>query len=77
MPLMAEKKKGSSRKQPSRSGSSLHVYINPTIRAALDRFVESQRLRPSITDVVELALTQFLEREGCWPHDPTDSESDD
>lgn len=36
----------------------------------MDRFIESQRLKPSKTDLVELALREFLEREGHYGDTP-------
>ena len=50
--------------KPSRTGRSIHVYVDPAIADALDRFMESQRLPPSMTSVVELALKSFLKGEG-------------
>lgn len=52
--------------KPSRTGRSIHVYVDPEIAEALDRFMESQRLPPSMTSVVELALKSFLKGEGFW-----------
>lgn len=50
-----------------RSGSALNVRIDPAVRQALDDFIESQRLPSTLTDAVELALTEFLKTEGFWP----------
>ncbi len=58
----------SGRKKPNRSSVSLHVYINPALRVALDAAVEgSPRPRASITEHVEVALERYLEGIGFWP----------
>lgn len=74
MLLMADKK-NDGKKSPNRTGTSLHVYIDPDLRSALKRFIDAQRLKSSITDVVELALGQFLEQEGFWL--PKDADGSD
>jgi hypothetical protein len=70
--IMAEKKKtGRPRKfsevEGKRSTSSLNLGIDPAIREAIDRFIAAQRLKPSLTEVTELAFREFLEREGFPP----------
>jgi hypothetical protein len=56
-----------SRKPAKRRGVSLHIYLDPKVHARLLRFAAAQRIPPSNTDVVELALGEFLDREGV-PH---------
>jgi hypothetical protein len=50
-----------------RSGTSVHVYIDPLVNAALTEYIASQVFRPSKTAVLELALREHLERAGFWP----------
>ena len=55
-------------RKPVRTSVSLHVYIVPAIRDALDRYVEADSR--SITSAVELALKKFLTEKGFWPPPP-------
>lgn len=52
-------------RKPNRTGVSLHVYIDPTLRAALDVLLE--RDRRSLTTEVSVALEMLLKNKGLWP----------
>jgi len=53
--------------KPNRNGQALNVWLPDEIINALERFREAQRVKPSKTDTVEVALTEFLTREGFPP----------
>jgi hypothetical protein len=72
MPGMARKTTsgpGSSGPQPGprRRGHSVMAWVDADIFASLHEFIAAQRVPPSITNVVELALQEFLQREGHYP----------
>lgn len=48
----------------------VQIYPTADLRRALVNFVEAQRLKPSVSDVGELALQEFLQREGFYPPPP-------
>ncbi len=66
MTLMAEKKKTPASKKPQRSGKPINVWLPEELHVALEAFRKAQRVKPALTDVVELALQEFLQREGHW-----------
>jgi hypothetical protein len=82
MPLMANKRgknnKGSKpagdaeSKKGKRTGVSLHVYIGPALREAMDKLIE--RDRRSLTTEVEMALENHLKEKGLWPPKPAEDE---
>ena len=51
----------------TRSGRNITLNIAPDIHESLNLFMEAQRVRPGRTDTVELALQEFLSREGFYP----------
>lgn len=53
------------KKKARRTGKSLHVWINPSLRDTLDRMAE--RSRRSVTTEVEIALEEYLAKQGLWP----------
>lgn len=65
---MSEPKKQGRKKMPrtqdppKRAGVSLHVYIPPELRRRLDRYIDGERLHPTYTTIVRLALEEFLSR---------------
>lgn len=61
----------------TRTGVPLQIYVGKDTRAAMLQFIEAQRLRTTITDVGELAIQEFLRREGFWPYDPKRKHDDD
>lgn len=65
------KEKPGGDKKPQRTGRPINVWVPLALHAALERFISAQRVSPKITDVVELALQEFLQREGHWPPKPT------
>jgi hypothetical protein len=53
---------------PKRNGMQINVWVAPEIYAAMQRFRDSKLpFRPTKTDVVENALSEFLIREGFSP----------
>jgi hypothetical protein len=58
---------GGGSKKPNRNGVPINFWIPDDLHAALQAFRSAQRVKPSQTDVVELALQEFLQREGFWP----------
>lgn len=62
MILMAKKKT-----TPKRYGDNITVWIDSTVRKAVDHFVEGHEPKTTLTACVELALKEFLERRGQWP----------
>jgi|GEM_PF-5072523 len=54
-------------KKPQRTGKAVNVWIPLDLHAAMIDFIQSQRVEPKVTDVVELALQEFLQRENHWP----------
>ena len=58
-------------KRPAkRKGIPLQVYVDKDTRAALKQFLDEQRLAATLTDTSELAIQEFLRREGFWPYNP-------
>jgi hypothetical protein len=56
--------------KPKRTGTPLQIYVSKDTRAAIEQFIDQQRLPTTITDLGELAIQEFLSREGYWPYDP-------
>jgi hypothetical protein len=54
--------------KPNRSGKAVNIWVGMDVYAALERFRSAQKpFKPTKTDVVELALIEFLKREGFPP----------
>jgi hypothetical protein len=60
------------RKPPQRTGKSLYVYLDPSLRNALDALAD--RTRRSVTPELAMALEEHLKEAGLWP--PPASEED-
>lgn len=61
---------------PQREGKPVNVWVADDIYEALENFRESKApYRPTKTDVVEVALQEYLKREGFYP--PADSSAKD
>lgn len=58
---------GTASKKPNRTGKSIQAYIDPEVRDAVDDYIESNELQPTLTTVLELALKEFLAKRGGWP----------
>lgn len=58
-----------------RSGEAMSMRIDQKLRWTIDAFIDSQRLKPSITDLIELALQEFFKTEKFpiqqEPYEPT------
>ena len=50
-----------------RYGANITVWVDPTVKKAVLELVESHEPKTTLTGVVELALKEFLERQGKWP----------
>jgi hypothetical protein len=62
MPKRPPRKKTSARTK--RDGCNLNVWIDKDVYETLTKYKESQRIPPTYTDLTELALREWLEREG-------------
>jgi hypothetical protein len=68
MSLMAKKRPtadGAKRPQPNRTGTALHVWVDPALRHAMDELVS--RTRRSLTVEISMALEAHLAQAGLWP----------
>lgn len=71
---MAKQKKLKKRKMPAtkdppkRAGKPLHVWIPKNLRDAIDAAADKNRRH--ITSEVEIALEEYLAKQGLWPHPP-------
>jgi hypothetical protein len=65
--------KSSEKKKPNRSGRPIMVWVATEVGEALDRFSAAQKFTPTMTDIVELALREFLKAEGFPPGLPSKS----
>ena len=54
----------------SRDGRSFNFWTSDEIGDAFDAYCKSLRYEPKMKQVMEQALTEFLEREGFWPPTP-------
>ena len=66
-PLGRPRKYESADADQERSGTSIHVYIDPAVNGSLAKYISTQVFKPSKTAVLELALREHLERAGFWP----------
>lgn len=60
------------KKKPVRNGKPINVWLPMELHDAIEAFRDKQRVKPKITDVVELAMQEFLQREGFWPEADAD-----
>lgn len=67
MLVMAKKKPEpeESVRRPNRTGTPLHIYIPPELRAAIDQCAENNRRK--LTQEVVIALENHLKGQGLWP----------
>ena len=68
---------GVAKRSAKRTGIPLQIYVSKETRAAIEQFIAEQRLSTTYTDVGELAIQEFLQREGFWPYDPKRKPSSD
>lgn len=61
------------KKKPNRAGKPVNVWLPLEMHDAIEAFRNDQRVKPKLTDVVELAIQEFLQREGFWPAADADS----
>lgn len=60
-------------KQPKKRTGDRHrnprysLHLEPDLLEALGRYCDAQRIRYERSQVVRVALAEFLEREGYWP----------
>jgi hypothetical protein len=73
MPARKPKKRESAeatppkRQPPKRTGKPLNVWIDASLRDAIDTLVDESKPRTSLTAIVELALEEYLTRQKRWP----------
>jgi hypothetical protein len=65
--LVMAKKKLKPPPEQTRNGVAVNVWIDPSLYAAFEAYLESKRPRPTKTSVVEVALDDFLRKEGFPP----------
>jgi hypothetical protein len=53
--------------RPPRTGRAVNVWLPEDLGAAMDAYVASLRLRPTITSLICVALEEYLARQGHWP----------
>jgi hypothetical protein len=70
MTAVMAKKTTKPRAKPNRTGTARSIYFPDDIEAALQAFRESQRVPPTVTDTLMLALQEFLQKEGFYPPPP-------
>lgn len=63
------------KKKPARTGKPLSVFIDPSLREAIDNAVDAIRPTTTLTAIVEQALEEYLGRLGHWP--PASQADDD
>jgi hypothetical protein len=56
-------KEGKGKKVSREGRRNVNVWIDEKVRDRADAFLESQRMKTSITVLVELSLREFLDRE--------------
>ena len=57
---------------PKRTGRNVNAWVDPDIWSALEAYFRSLELRPTTTQVIELALKEFLDKRGFWPPEDND-----
>ncbi len=62
------KRKRTDAKQQNRHKEPREAFhLPPSLREALESYIERTRPRPVKSAVLRLALEEFLERQGLWP----------
>jgi hypothetical protein len=75
MTVMAKRRpppESTAKKRQTRNGRAIQIWLDLRTASALDAFIASQRLSPTITDVLTLSLQEFLKSEGYWPPKPAE-----
>ncbi len=54
-------------KTAGRPGKTVMAFIDPDVRDALDVYLESDELGPTLTAVLEVAIKEFLAKRSAWP----------
>jgi hypothetical protein len=68
MPGMDDKKRKKPGRPPGRKTSAtVYARVDPELEGAIDAYIQAQRVQPTQTAVVIVALQEFLEKEGFWP----------
>lgn len=70
MPLMTKSEKKLGRPPGRKPAVTVFARIDPRLGSALERYVDSVVPKTTATAVVELAISQYLERVGFWPPPP-------
>jgi hypothetical protein len=53
--------------RPPRTGRAVNVWLSEELGEAMDAYVSSLRLRPTITSLISVALEEYLAHQGHWP----------
>jgi len=61
---MGRKKKNPQSRAPN---YALFARLPPGLGAAFDRYLESQRPKPTANSAVVVAMEEFLQKRGFWP----------
>ncbi len=61
--LTMAKKSDESKKKPKRTGHAIALWVPDELYTELEEWRSEQRVPPTRTDVLELALREFLQRE--------------
>jgi hypothetical protein len=64
---MAKKKTVNATDEKKRTGRAINVWIDDALFAALQKYINSLRPRPTTTSVVEMALEDLLRAQHLWP----------
>ena len=67
-PTMADMAPKSTKKVVTRTGSPLHVWIDPALKKALDQALKISRRK--LNAEVAVALEEYLTKQGLWPPPP-------
>jgi len=55
------------KRRQGRNGKPVQFYVSEELGGALRAYRDAQRMVPGISDVIRVALEDFLQREGFWP----------
>lgn len=53
--------------KPNRAGKPINVWIPEELFEAFEAYRNSHKFPPKKTDVVELAIQEYLKSQGYWP----------
>ena len=68
--IMAKKK--TTKSGQKRPGKNLNIYIPADLRDALSGYIRGVRPKTTATAVAQMALEEFLAKQGVWPPRPAE-----